>query len=182
MQKITQNNFKNIIIQEEISNYHFINIDFSFYILSGKKINDCIFEKCNLSNIKLKDTILNNVVFIKSKLLWLNFLEINKLFSNFSFEDSHLYLSYFMSLNLKNISFWKSMIKECDFTNTILDGSDLSFCNLEKSTFRNTSLKNTDFRWAINLSIDPRINNLSKTKFSSYNALYLLDSFDIIID
>lgn len=86
MKKISDNNTLSKILQEdEISNIHFYKIDFSWKDLSFKVFNDCTFESCNLSNVKFKNTSLNNIEFCKSKILWVNFVEINTFYQDLIF-------------------------------------------------------------------------------------------------
>jgi hypothetical protein len=54
-------------------------------------------------------------------------------------------------------------------------------CNLEQTIFNNTILEKTDFRTAYNFSIDPEMNKIRKTRFSSVGLSGLLDKYDIEI-
>lgn len=182
MKKVNNDIFFEIIKESEISDIHFYWIDFSWLNLSFKVFNDCKFEKCNLSNINLKNTSLNNIEFYKTKILWVNFTEINTFLSHFDFIECSISLSFFMWMKLKSISFIESEVKETDFTNSVLEWVDFSFCNLEKSIFLNTSLKKANLIWAFNFSINPNINSIEKAKFSTSNVVNLLNYLDIIVE
>jgi len=182
MIKITDKNYSDVIEQDIISDIHFYWINFSLYDFWVKKFNDCIFEKCNLSNIPLRSTTFNNVEFVNSKIMWLKFVDINSVLSNFSFSDCNILLSSFYWSNLKNTKFNDCEVKECDFTNANLENAIFAYCDLEKSIIFNTNLKNTNFIWSYNFSIDPTKNKLSKTKFSRDNAIWLLSYLDIVIE
>ncbi len=182
MTKITENNLQDIISETEFSNITFSWIDFSNYKFDTKKIHDCIFEKCNLSNISVKNTCFNNVEFIKTKILWVDFCVVKDLLLYFNFKDCMITLCSFNEMNLKNIWFWASDIFESNFTWTNLTWADLSFSDLDKSIFLSSNLTKTIFTWAMNYSINPLNNTLEKTKFSRDNVFWLLDSFDIIVE
>ncbi len=182
MEKITNQNFQEIIKNKDIFNMHFIWIDFSGENFSLKNFSDCKIEKCNLSNISIKNTTFNNVYFIKSKIMWLDFTLINTILSNFNFLNCNIDLCSFNQMILKNINFEDSFIKECNFSKTNLENSNFSYCNLEKTIFNQTNLKNANLIGSSNFYIDPNLNNLEKTKFSRENAILLLSSLNIIIE
>lgn len=182
MKKIWIDDLDSIISDSEISNIHFYWINFSKYNFSWKQFIDCIFEKCNVSNIFIIDTTFNNVSFSHSKIMWLKFTEISNFMSNFDFKDCNITLSSFFWLKMKNISFEDSEIKEVDFSNADLENWNFHYCDLEKTTFFNTNLKGVNFTWSYNFSIDPTLNKLWKTKFSRENCLWLLSHLDIIIE
>ena len=70
MEKITtESGVIEIIVQSEISNIHFVGIDFSKADFSRKNFSSCKFEKCNLSNVTLKDTTLNDIIFVNCKVM-----------------------------------------------------------------------------------------------------------------
>jgi uncharacterized protein YjbI with pentapeptide repeats len=61
-------------------------------------------------------------------------------------------------------------------------GADFGKSDLTGSTFHNSNLSKANFIGAINYSINPLTNKLSKAKFSKPEALSLLDHLDIIIE
>ena len=182
MNKIIENNFIEILNQENISNNHFYWINFSWNNFSWKVFNDCIFEKCNLSNIDLRATTFNNIQFKNSKIMWMKFVDLSHFLSNFNFTDCNISLSSFYWMNLKNTDFNDCEIKEIDFNNTNLENVNFNYCDLEKSIFANCNMKKTSFIGSYNFSIDPTINKFNKTKFSKENCIWLLNNLDIIID
>jgi uncharacterized protein YjbI with pentapeptide repeats len=182
MQKITDKNYSEIIEQDNISGILFYGINFSWYDFWWKKLSDCKFEKCNLSNVMVRSTTFNNIAFVNSKIMWMKFVDINHFLSNFSFSDCNISLCSFYWVNLKNTIFKDSEIKESDFTNANLENASFDYCDLEKSIFSNTNLKNANFVWSYNFSINPATNKLSKTKFSRDNAIWLLTYLDITIE
>ena len=88
----------------------------------------------------------------------------------------------FSSLDLKNTSFESCEIFECVFMETNLSKANFEHCYLKGSTFQNSNLSFASFKSAQNYSIDPNQNTLKKTKFSSVEAIGLLDVFDIELE
>jgi hypothetical protein len=48
--------------------------------------------------------------------------------------------------------------------------------------FNHTNLEKVDFRSTFNYSIDPEVNRLKKTRFSSSGLAGLLNKYDLLID
>lgn len=183
MQKITtKDQVIEIIPGEDITDIHFIWLDFSQADFSRKNFHSCKFEKCNLSNIKLKDTTLNDVDFIACKIMWLKFVDITQMLSHFNFSDCAISLCSFFGLTLKGASFQDCKVIDSDFTGAYLENAKFSYCDLEKSIFVRCNLKNTDFIGSYNFAIDPTLNKFGKTKFSRENSIWLLLHLDIEID
>lgn len=181
MDKITENKYINIITWEKISDIHFLWINFTWIQFTWKVFSDCIFEKCNLSNIDLKSTTFNNIEFNNSKIMWLQFVDLNHFLSSYNFNDCNISLSSFHWVNLKNTIFNDCEIKESVFNSTNLENVNFNYCDLEKSIFVNCNMKKTNFIWSYNFSIDPSINKLNKTQFSRENCVGLLSNLDIVI-
>jgi uncharacterized protein YjbI with pentapeptide repeats len=84
-------------------------------------------------------------------------------------------------MNLQEISFGASELKECDFFQANLAGADFSNCNLAGAIFENCDLKSADFRQALNYQIDPAQNQVAKARFSMPEVLSLLAPLGIEI-
>lgn len=181
MQKITEENYQEIFKSEEIIGYHFTWINFTGRSFSRKNFIDCIFDKCNLSNVDIDYTTFNDVEFKNSKLVGMNFTQLRMKLSNFNFHDCNLVMCYFNELSLKWISFEDCELFECNFTKTYLAKANFMYANLEKTIFAGTNLESANFEWASNFTINPKINNLEKTIFSRDNVFWLLSYLDIII-
>ncbi len=82
---------------------------------------------------------------------------------------------------LKNTSFYESVIKRCDFNNTDLSKADFRKTDLNSSVFHHSDLSGADFIDAVNYSINPFNNKVSKAKFSKPDVYEFLNFLDIII-
>lgn len=68
-----------------------------------------------------------------------------------------------------------------DFTETQLTETLFDSCDLQSAIFENCNLEKADLRTAINYTLDPEKNNITKAQFSKDGVLGLLTKFDIRI-
>ena len=88
----------------------------------------------------------------------------------------------FSALDLRNTSFYECVIRDTYFKESNLMGTDFGKSDLAGSTFHNANLSKANLMGAINYSINPLTNKLTKAKFSKPEVLSLLDHLDIIIE
>ena len=160
----------------------FDNCNFSDYDLREFKFIDCYFINCNLSLAKMNKTVLHDIKFEGCKIVGLHFEDCNDFILSFSFNECQLNYSTFYKSNIKKTVFKKSTLIQVDFSEADLTDVVFENCNLEQTIFNNTILEKTDFRTAYNFSIDPEINKIRKTRFSSIGLRGLLDKYDIEIE
>lgn len=159
----------------------FRGVDFTSERLTLYKFIDCIFEKCNLSNVDVKNATFRNCEFIESKLLGINWVSTQTL-AHPKINQCQLDYGIFNSMILKKCEITNSSLKEVDFHGTDLTGSDFSGSDLYGANFTRANLTNCDFRGAKNYSIEPIYTIVSKAKFSLPEAISLLKSFDVTIE
>jgi uncharacterized protein YjbI with pentapeptide repeats len=160
----------------------FENCDFSETDFSKTKFIDCKFISCNFTMIKVYQAKLQNVEFIESKLLGINFIEVDQFMMVISFKSCIIRNSYFNEMKLQRTKFLECIIENCDFSYTDLEASDFSDSSLKGSIFSKCNLSNVDFRKAKDYSLNPTKNEISGAKFSFPGVLGLLEEFDIIIE
>ena len=69
-----------------------------------------------------------------------------------------------------------------NFTEAELSGTSFSGSDLCAAIFQNTRLSNSDFRSAVNYSINPQENVLSGARFSLPEVVRLLDAYKIRVE
>jgi uncharacterized protein YjbI with pentapeptide repeats len=143
---------------------------------------DCEFKHCDLSLVKLKNSVLRDVTFTGCKLLGVHFEECNKFGFSAKFERCQVKLSSFYKLSLKEAVFKECDLQEVDFTETNLTAARLEQCDLSRAIFKNTVLEKADLRTSYNYSIDPETNRIKKAKFSFTGIAGLLDKYNIVIE
>lgn len=160
----------------------FIHVNFADMDLTGLTFRNCSFEGCDLSLARLRGTSLQEVRFLRCKMLGVQFSECRKLMLQIRFEECLLNMSAFNGLDLRNTTFEGCELQETDFTGADLSGSAFGHCDLLRATFFRTNLESADFRTACNYSIPPEENRLRKARFSMPEVTGLLDSYGIEIE
>ena len=153
--------------------------DFSGNDFTGIKFSDCVFIACNLSLVKLIDTVFNNVRYKDCKLLGLHFDSCSTFGLSLGFEGCMLDNSTFFKLKLKKTVFKDCQLQEVDFSSCDLSESVFDNCNLARATFNETNLEKADFRTAYRYSLNPETNRIKKAKFSLIGVVGLLDKYGI---
>ena len=159
----------------------FNSIDFTQLNLSLNKFIECKFENCNLSNVSVKNTLLRDCHFINCKVIGVNFSE-TQAFTTPSFFESALDYSVFQLLNLTSAIFKNCSMREVDFYEANLSKAEFSGSLLEGAVFNGANLTAADFRGAQDYSIDLRVTNVKKAKFSIPEALNLLKALDVSLE
>jgi fluoroquinolone resistance protein len=88
----------------------------------------------------------------------------------------------FYGTRLKKTTFTGCSLKETDFTEADLSASVFDKCDLLNAKFSNTILEKTDFRTAVNFSIDPQFNKMKKARFTTFGLTGLLDKYNLDIE
>jgi len=161
---------------------NFINCNFNCVDLSGMTFFKCIFEGCDASLVKLKNTSLQEVKFLDCKLLGVLFSECRKFLLELYFENCMVKLSHFAQMKLNNTHFKNCNLQETDFSEAELRGASFENCDLLQTTFFHTNLEETNFTSAFNYSINPETNRLKKARFSIPGVTGLLDTYGIEIE
>lgn len=171
-----------IFIFKELEKCTFKQCDFSDADLSNTSFSECEFQHCNFSNAKLENTAFKNTKFVNCKMLGLNFSRCSKFLFEVNFSNCIINFSSFYAVKLKNTNFNACIMQEVDFTDADLTNVSFHDCDLQRAIFVETILEKTDFRTALNYSIDPELNRMKKAKFSLPGVLGLLDKYAIEIE
>lgn len=163
----------------EYTDCQFVQCSFANVDLSSIIFSDCEFIDCDLSNVKLMDTSFRNVKFISCKMLGVQFIDCREFLLQMSFKQCSLNYSTFHGLKIPKTPFIQCECIEVDFENATLTGSDFSESNLSGAVFQRTDLSKANLMSAENFSINPENNILSKSNFSRYNIIGLVNHLDI---
>ncbi|MDZ7820265.1 MAG: pentapeptide repeat-containing protein [Aliarcobacter sp.] len=158
----------------------FIKCDFSKSNISNCKFTQCKFIKCDLSLATLKSSTFNDVIFENSKLIGISWSSCPEPFE-VQFDSCNISQNSFHLMDLRQMKFINSLIKDSGFEECNLEKSLFDNCNLELTTFINNNLKKANFQTAKNYLIDPKQNDLSKAVFSLPEALSFLSLLPIEI-
>lgn len=166
----------------EYENCTFKNCNFYNADLSNFIFRECTFDGCDLSMVTFKNTTLNDIRFLNSKIMGVQFQECNSFLLSFGFENCIVKLSVFYKLKLKKIKFANCNLQETDFTEADLMNATFDNCDLYRAVFYNTNLEKADFRSSFNYSFDPERNRIKKARFSRLGIAGLLDKYNIEIE
>jgi len=166
---------------KEYTNCIFMHCNFESCNLIGAKFENCTFNECNLSMANIAGVAFQDVRFLDCKLLGLRWDECNDFGLSIFFRGCYLNDSSFYGLKLRKTTFESCTLHEVDFSTADLSESVFIDSDLENAVFQQTNLVKTDFRSAINYSINPEQNKIKKAKFSIPEVVGLLTQHDIII-
>jgi len=173
---------ENVIAKGVYEDCTFNNCNLNSADLAGITFRACTFNSCDCSLVILNNTTLQDVKFINSKLLGLQFNQCRGFLLRLYFENCMLKLSLFYKLKLKNTTFKNCNLQECDFSEADLSEASFENCDLLQAIFMHTNLEKADFRSACNYSINPEINRIRNARFSIPGVTGLLNSYDIEIE
>lgn len=150
--------------------------------MSNNDFDDCTFKSCNFSMTVFRNTGLRTVKFIGCKLMGIDFGASNSFSFSVAFQDSILDYSSFFQCKMKKTNFTDCSLKQVDFRETNLSMAVFKNCDLTQASFVRTNLEKTDFRTAINYSLDPELNKVKRAKFSYSGLAGLLFKFNLDIE
>lgn len=185
----TSKNFKKLnleneeIFAKEFDNCTFTECNFNEAILNESKFIDCHFVLCNLSLIKVEACKFIDVYFEECKLIGVDwtraFWSKITLCSPIKFYKCIINDSSFLGLCLEEIEIEECKAHDVDFREGDFSNSNFSYTDFSNALFNKTNLTGVNFVEANNYNIDVYANDISKAKFTRYEAVRLLDSLGI---
>ena len=161
-------------------NCTFVKCDFSKSYMRGCKFTECTFVKCDLSLSSLINCVFNDVTFENSKLIGISWSKCEEPFE-VKFDLCNISQNSFHLLDLRQIEFKNSLIKDTGFEECNLEKALFDNCDLELSVFLNNNLQKVNFETSKNYLIDPKQNNIKNAQFSLPEALSFLSLIPIKI-
>ena len=167
----------------EFEQCDFNGCDFSATTFSHCKFINCCFTQCNLSLLKSNYSQFLEVRFIDCKMIGIDWTKAHwpKFTVNpeLSFTRCILNDSSFFGLTLHELILEECKVQEVDFRSGVFVNSSMTSSDFHNSLFMRTNLQKVDFTDSANFNINVNENNLTKAKFSRYEALSLLESLGI---
>ncbi|XPV69847.1 MAG: pentapeptide repeat-containing protein [Halarcobacter sp.] len=161
-------------------NCTFIKCDFSKSLMQGCKFIECTFISCDLSLSVLKNSTFNDVIFEKSKLLGISWSSCDEPF-DVVFDSCNISQNSFHLLDLRQMKFINSLIRDTGFEECNLERAIFDNCNLEQTVFIKNNLQKANFETSKNYLIDPKQNDIKNAIFSLPEALSFLTLLPIKI-
>lgn len=161
-------------------NCTFTQCDFSKSLFQDCKFTECKFINCDLSLAVLKNCVFNDVTFESSKLLGISWSDCVEPF-NVVFDACNISQNSFHLLDLRQMKFLNSLIKDTGFEECNLERALFDECNLEQTVFIKNNLQKANFETSKNYLIDPQQNDIRKAQFSLPEVLSFLSWLPIKI-
>lgn len=139
--------------------------EFSGTTLAGLRFVDCTFTACNLSNATLTQTVFRDATFKSCKMLGMRFDDCSAFGLSFRFEDCVLNHSSFYGTVIKKTVFHACRLHEVDFSRADLTSSSFDGCDFAGASLNGTNLEKTDFRYAVDYTLDPEANRAKEGTF-----------------
>lgn len=154
-------------------NCTFVKCNFSKAVIYKCKFTECRFVNCDLSLAVLKASTFNDVSFENCKLIGISWSSCDEPF-DVTFSSCNLSQNSFHLMDLRQIKFIDSLIKDSGFEECNMEKSLFDNCDLQLSSFIKNNLKKANFVTSKNYLIDPKQNDLTKASFSLPEALSFL--------
>jgi uncharacterized protein YjbI with pentapeptide repeats len=161
-------------------NCTFVKCNFLKAVIYKCKFTECRFVNCDLSLAVLKASTFNDVSFENCKLIGISWSSCDEPF-DVTFSSCNLSQNSFHLMDLRQIKFIDSLIKDSGFEECNMEKSLFDNCDLQLSSFIKNNLKKANFVTSKNYLIDPKQNDLTKAQFSLPEALSFLSLLPIEI-
>jgi uncharacterized protein YjbI with pentapeptide repeats len=166
-------NAKNV----RFSEVHIKNVNFEESQLPYSSWADVVFEKCDLSNVKLNGARFNRVAFKECKLTGVDFDET--VMQDVQFIDCPAPYSLFSLTDLRDVHFDNCLLKEANFIEAKLDNVQLGTSNIEEVQFSDTSLMDVDLSRCEFTFIHIKENDLRGAIISPHQAVTFIELFGL---
>ena len=140
------------------------------------RLEDCVFEGCDLSRADITMLSLRGVTFTACKLLGVDWTKIAK-FPDMSFKDCDLRYTVMDSIALRKTRFERCAITESVFASTDFTGAVFEECRFAGTRFDGCDLRNAQFPHSSGLFVDPARNKVKGARIPLETAILLATSF-----
>ena len=148
---------------------------------SKTRLEDCVFEGCDLSRARVAGMALRGGAFTDCRLMGVDWSDVARN-PTLAFERCNLRYSSFVSVNLTRTRFVDCRITDVQFIDSRLVEADFSKSDLAGSRFEHCDLRETDFGEARNVHCDPAINRVKGARISIASAALLAVSFGMRVN
>jgi uncharacterized protein YjbI with pentapeptide repeats len=167
----------------DLSDKDFVRCTFRTLLLQESRwqrtrLEDCVFDGCDLTRMQPKQLALRGVELIGCRLIGVDWTDIAAN-PTVAFDGCNLQYASFVNVNLTatrivrcraiEVSFLEARLADADFTGSDLSGSTFDQCDLRKADFRGTQ----------GLFIDPAKNRLKGARIDIATAVLLATSFGL---
>ena len=145
------------------------------------KLEDCLFEDCDLTGMVPEALALRGVTFKGTKLMGVDWTLLGKL-PDLGFEGCDLRYCSFVKLRLRATRFRGCVAREANFIELDLTEADFTGSDLTGSTIQGCLLAKTDFSRANGVFFDPQRNRVKGARIAIGTAVLLVKSLGMEVD
>ena len=139
------------------------------------RLEDCVFEDCDLTRMDPAGLALSGVVLRRSKLLGVDFTDLSSN-PDVRFEECNLEYAVFRRTNLRKLTIRDCNLRASSFVECDLVEADLSGCDLAGATFEGSNLGKSNLGTARGAFVDPARNKIKDLRVSVETAVLLAES------
>jgi uncharacterized protein YjbI with pentapeptide repeats len=147
---------------------------------TGVRLEDCLFQTCDLTGLQPKKLALRGVKFQGSKLMGIDWTEAAAN-PTVEFSDCSLRYSSFVGNNLRTTPFRRCSLAEAAFSNVSLIKALFDDCDLTGARFEGCDLAGADFTSAQGVFFDPTKNRVKGARIPIETAALMAMSFGLVV-
>jgi len=140
------------------------------------RLEDCVFEDCDLTRMQPKRLVAYGVEMRGCKLMGIDWTDLAPN-PQLSFADCNLRYASFVSLNLRKTRFLRCRVTEANFVGVDLREADFADSDLTGSTLADCQLGKADFSRARGVCVNPAKNRVKDAVISLESAVLVAMSF-----
>lgn len=145
------------------------------------KLEDCVFEGCDLTRMVPRGLALRGVTFKDTRLMGVDWSDIAKL-PQVTFEGCDLRYASFVQLRLPATRFVGCIAREANFIEVDLTGADFTDTDLTGSTIQGCTLAKAKLARASGVFFDPQKNKVKGARIGIATAVLLAQSLGLVVD
>lgn len=170
----------------ELSRREFLRCRFTKMVLaesdwSGARLDDCVFDGCDLSRARFSQLALRGVAFTNCRITGVDWSDIRPT-PTVSFDGCNLQYSSFVKINLTGTSFLRCRLSDAQFLEVRLVDADFSGSDLIGCRIEDCDARKAYFAEARGLVIDPVRNRLKDARIALDAAVLLAESFGLKVE
>ncbi|HEX7479225.1 MAG TPA: pentapeptide repeat-containing protein [Polyangiales bacterium] len=142
------------------------------------RLEDCVFEDCDLTRLSPVQLTLRGVEFRRCKLLGFDWSKVSE-HPDMSFVDCNLSYATFVSLTAHKTRFTRCVLVEASFERSELVAAVFDECQLAGARFDSCNLERASFAGCRDLLLDPARNKLRGASIPLDAAVALAGSFGL---
>ena len=174
------------VAKADLSGREFVRCTFTHVVLpesdwSDTRVEDCRFEGCDLTRLRMIGTAMRGAEFVNCRLTGVDWSQLRPN-PTLAFDECNLQYSSFVKMNLTGTRFTRSRLTDVNFlearlVETAFPGSDLTGCR-----FEDCDARGADFSSARGVAIDPARNRLTGARVALDAAVLIVEAFGLRVD